>query len=116
MKETKEELRQQIRSLESEKIQLQNSIKQVEAKAKQELADTIKKIEEDKEFQAYSKFKNENEKFLSIFMQEYIRENLKVYISCDYDETVKVEVVLNGEVISTSEDNIQHGDDPRAWC
>lgn len=113
MKETKEELRQQIHKYELEKIELQNSIKRIEEKAKQELADAIKKVQEDQEFQAYQKFKNDHGKFLSYFMNEYIRENLKVDVSCDYNETVTVEVSLDGEVISTSEDYIKHGDDPR---
>ena len=59
----------------------------------------------EKEENDYKMWKTLNGKFMSRFMDEYIREHVSVRVECEINY-VTVDLMLDGEVISSETDNI----------
>lgn len=115
MKETKDELRNKIRELESQVSSLQVDKRKMElkyAKASQNTIDTITKHIED---QQYKEFVNLYGKNIARFLDAYIKENISIEIDADYNEEVRVKLKLKDNVISEDYDYIMHGDNPKCW-
>lgn len=115
MKETKDELRNRIRELESLVSSLQADKRQMELKHANEIQTTIDTVKDSIEDKSYREFEGFYGKNLTRFLDAYIKENISIEIDGDYNEEIRVKLKLKDKVISEDFDYIMHGDNPKCW-
>lgn len=115
MKETKDELRNLIRKHESTIASFEANKKQMELKHAKEIQNTIDVVNKNFEDKLYEQFLLVNEKFLTRFLEAYIKENISIEIYGDYNEEIRVKLKLKDKVISEDFDYVKHGDNPKYW-